>query len=197
MKDRIKGILEKLGKPIITTENMAKVQIEDSLLDMVEEEDQQQESDNEDETRDDESDTSSLPNDEFKTPRGKPIMKKSRFNLQIDDEDDLKTPTARPTTSSKIPMDGAEAKFPSHVLRYPELKNHADAAVSRCQNKIRQFSNKLDIIENRITDGLLGMARVLMKNIEKQRVELEENIEGITFMLGDGASTYEKEGDYY
>lgn len=88
--------------------------------------------------------------------------------------DDLKTPRC-----------GVDEPFPNYIMRYPDLRTTAEETLGRFQNKMRRFANELDNVEKYLADGLLLKAQLIMKDIEKRRVDLDENIDGITFMLGD------------
>lgn len=83
--------------------------------------------------------------------------------------DDLKTPRC-----------GVDEPFPNYIMRYPDLRTTAEETLGRFQNKMRRLMRL-----KYLADGLLLKAQLIMKDIEKRRVDLDENIDGITFMLGD------------
>lgn len=205
MKEKIEKILEKLGKPITSdansTEMVSPIQIEDSVIEDELESNEESEQDSEQDEQQHSTQIGDERNEEFKTPKAKPTFKKPRFNLSEVPEadsvvnDNFRTPCAKPSILLKTPKVGINEPFPRHIMKNPELTKIAEETVGRFKNKMRRFSNELNNIEKYMADGLLSKARLTIKDIEKRRIDLDECIEELTFMLGDRAQQYEDDCD--
>lgn len=162
MKEKIAKILEKLGKPIASgADSVVPIPIEGSVI-VEMRESQESASGSESDSVQKEYQPSQVEdevNDEFKTPRAKPALKKPRFMLDDESEtdstvnDDFKTPRGKPSKVLKAPSFGVIEPFPSYIMRDPELKSRAEETVIRFKIKMVRFANDLDGMERYMSEG--------------------------------------------
>lgn len=81
--------------------------------------------------------------------------------------------------------------IPEHVKNNRELNNKVNITKKRLESKLRRFERELNIIENFALNNLKSRAKLALKDTEKLREYLTDEIDELCFMIGDAANEYE------